>query len=96
MQAASAALPVQRDRTAVRTWVIFAGIAVLLFLLHGNRMVFTTDEGIVLRASGITARILVMCGLYPGEEEEALRHSLTPAVFRLEPSGPDRRLVARP
>ena len=46
--------------------------------------VTSTDEGIVLRESGITARILVMCGLYPGEEEEALRHSLTPAVFRLD------------
>lgn len=46
--------------------------------------VTSTDEGVVLRDSGITGRILVMCGLYPGEEEEALRHSLTPAVFRLE------------
>jgi len=46
--------------------------------------VTSTDEGIVLRESGITGRILVMCGLYPGEEEEALRHSLTPSVFRLE------------
>ena len=46
--------------------------------------VTSTDEGIVLRECGITARILVMCGLYPGEEEEALRYSLTPAVFRLE------------
>lgn len=46
--------------------------------------VTSTDEGVVLRDCGITARILVMCGLYPGEEEEALRYSLTPAVFRLE------------
>lgn len=46
--------------------------------------VTSTDEGLVLRECGITARILVMCGLYPGEEEEALRYSLTPAVFRLE------------
>jgi len=46
--------------------------------------VTSTDEGIVLRECGITGRILVLCGLYPGEEEEALRHSLTPAVFRLE------------
>ncbi len=46
--------------------------------------VTSTDEGVVLRECGITARILVMCGLYPGEEEEALRYSLTPAVFRLE------------
>jgi alanine racemase len=45
--------------------------------------VTSTDEGIVLRECGITGRILIMCGLYPGEEEEALRHSLTPAVFRL-------------
>src|SRR5579862_5003228 len=44
--------------------------------------VTSTDEGILLRESGITAHILIMCGLYPGEEEEALRHSLTPAVFR--------------
>jgi len=46
--------------------------------------VTSTDEGIVLRDCGITSRILVLCGLYPGEEEEALRHSLTPAVFRLD------------
>src|SRR5580692_7445045 len=46
--------------------------------------VTSTDEGILLRECGITGRILVMCGLYPGEEEEALRNSLTPAVFRLE------------
>lgn len=46
--------------------------------------VTSTDEGVVLRQCGITARILIMCGLYDGEEEEALRYSLTPAVFRLE------------
>jgi len=46
--------------------------------------VTSNDEGIVLRQCGVTARILVMCGLYPGEEEEALRYSLTPTVFRLE------------
>ena len=46
--------------------------------------VTSTDEGIVLREVGVTGRILVLCGLYPGEEEEALRNSLTPAVFRLE------------
>jgi alanine racemase len=46
--------------------------------------VTSTDEGIVLRKCGITGRILIMCGLYPGEEEDALRYSLTPSVFRLE------------
>ncbi len=46
--------------------------------------VTSTDEGIVLRQAGVTGRILVMCGLFAGEEEEAVRNSLTPAVFRLE------------
>lgn len=57
--------------------------------------VTSTDEGIVLRESGITARILVMCGLYSGEEDEALRHSLTPAVFRLEQAEALARAAAR-
>ena len=53
--------------------------------------VTSTDEGIVLREAGIGGRILVMCGLFAGEEEEALRNSLTPAVFRLE----DARALAQ-
>ena len=36
-----------------------------------------------------------MCGLYPGEEEEALRHSLTPAVFRLDQAEALARAVTR-
>jgi alanine racemase len=46
--------------------------------------VTSTDEGVILRESGIRGRLLVMCGVYRGEEEDALRHSLTPAVFRLQ------------
>jgi alanine racemase len=46
--------------------------------------VTSTDEGVLLREAGIKGRILVLCGLYPGEEEDALRNQLTPAVFRLE------------
>ena len=46
--------------------------------------VTSTDEGVLLREAGITGRVLVLCGLYPGEEEDALRHALTPAVFRPE------------
>jgi alanine racemase len=46
--------------------------------------VTSTDEGVILREAGITGRVLVMCGVYRGEEEDALRLSLTPAVFRLE------------
>jgi len=57
--------------------------------------VTSTDEGIVLRQVGVTGRILVMCGLYPGEEEDALRHHLTPAVFRLEDAQAVARTAAR-
>lgn len=57
--------------------------------------VTSTDEGIVLRKSGITVRILVMCGLYPGEEEEALRYSLTPTVSRLDQAEALARAAAR-
>ncbi len=46
--------------------------------------VTSTDEGVLLREAGVTARVLVMCGVYRGEEEDALRLSLTPAVFRLQ------------
>jgi alanine racemase len=53
--------------------------------------VTSTDEGVLLREAGVKGRILVLCGLYVGEEEDALRHKLTPAVFRLE----DARNVAR-
>ena len=53
--------------------------------------VTSTDEGVLLREAGVKGRILVLCGLYPGEEEDALRHQLTPAVFRLE----DAQAVAR-
>jgi alanine racemase len=46
--------------------------------------VTSTDEGVLLREAGVKGRILVLCGLYPGEEVDALRHQLTPAAFRLE------------
>ncbi len=57
--------------------------------------VTSTDEGVVLRAAGVTGRILVLCGLYPGEEEEALQHQLTPAVFRIEDAGRLAQAAAR-
>ena len=49
----------------------------------------------MLREVGVTGRILVLCGLYPGEEEEALRNSLTPAVSRLEQAQDLARAAAR-
>jgi alanine racemase len=46
--------------------------------------VTSTDEGAILRDAGVTGRVLVMCGVYRGEEDDALRLGLTPAVFRLQ------------
>lgn len=46
--------------------------------------VTSTDEGVILRDAGVAERVLVMCGVNRGEEEDALRLSLTPAVFRLQ------------
>jgi alanine racemase len=57
--------------------------------------VTSTDEGVVLRECDVHGRILIMCGLYPGEEEEAIRHSLTPAVFRLQQAEDLARAAAR-
>lgn len=53
--------------------------------------VTSTDEGAILRGAGITGRVLVMCGVYRGEEDDALHLSLTPAVFRL----PDAEALAK-
>jgi alanine racemase len=57
--------------------------------------VTSTDEGVVLREAGVTRNVLVMCGLYAGEEEDALRHRLTPAVFRLEDAAALAKVAAR-
>jgi alanine racemase len=46
--------------------------------------VTSTDEGVALRDSGIRSRILIMVGAWQGEEEDALRHDLTPTVHRIE------------
>ena len=57
--------------------------------------VTSTDEGVLLREAGIGGRILVLCGLYAGEEDDALRNQLTPAVFRLEDAKNVARAAAR-
>jgi alanine racemase len=46
--------------------------------------VTSTDEGVALRECGITERILVMVGVWRGEEEDALRYALTPAISRID------------
>jgi alanine racemase len=46
--------------------------------------VATAEEGIELRQGGITVPILILGGIYPGEHEKYLRHSLTPVLFDLD------------
>src|SRR5438874_1223792 len=46
--------------------------------------VTSTEEGLVLREAGIRGRILLMTGFWRGEEEEVIRHRLTPAVWQTE------------
>ena len=53
--------------------------------------VTSTDEGVALRDAGVCSRILILVGVYSGEEEDALRYELTPTVHRIE----DAEAVAR-
>jgi len=43
--------------------------------------VTTREEGVCLRESGITGRILLLSGVWRGEEDDVLRYELTPAVW---------------
>ena len=43
--------------------------------------VTSTEEGIALRKSGINGRILLLTGFWRGDEDEAVLHDLTPAVW---------------
>lgn len=41
----------------------------------------TVDEGIALRRLGVEARVLILSGFWRGEEEDIVRHRLSPAVW---------------
>lgn len=43
-----------------------------------------SEEGMELRQAGIERPILVLGGLYPGQEPDIFRYRLTPALFNLE------------
>ena len=43
--------------------------------------VSTCEEGVALRDAGVTGRILLLGGVWRGEEEDVVRHELTPAVW---------------
>jgi alanine racemase len=43
--------------------------------------VSSVDEGIQLRQGGISGRILLLSGFFRGDEEDVIRHDLTPAVW---------------
>ena len=46
--------------------------------------VTSLDEAIPLRDFGIRARILLMTGFWPGEQEELIRLDLTPTIWTAE------------
>jgi alanine racemase len=46
--------------------------------------VTSTSEGIEVRKAGVRKPILVLTGFWPGEEENLLKHNLTPVVHRCE------------
>jgi alanine racemase len=46
--------------------------------------VSNVEEGVVLRESGVTARILVMADFLPGERQSLLDFNLTPVIHALE------------
>jgi alanine racemase len=56
--------------------------------LFGVAMV---EEGVELRQAGVSRPILVLGGVYPGQETELLAHELVPVVFEMETA---RRLNA--
>lgn len=43
--------------------------------------VTSTDEGVLLREAGIRGRILLMTGFWRGDQDDVVRHQLTPAVW---------------
>ncbi len=43
--------------------------------------VTSTDEGVALRKAGVNGRILLLTGFWRGDEDEAVLHDLTPAVW---------------
>src|SRR5215472_4967373 len=43
--------------------------------------VTTGDEGVALREKGIRGRILLLGGVWRGEEEDVVKHELTPAIW---------------
>ncbi len=46
--------------------------------------VTSTHEGMLLREAGVTGRILVMAGFFPGEEDALFQHHLTPTIWSHE------------
>jgi len=39
------------------------------------------EDGVLLREAGVTGRILLLTGFFRGQEEQVVRHDLTPAVW---------------
>jgi alanine racemase len=41
----------------------------------------TAEEGVALREGGIRGRVLLLAGVWPGEEEDVIRYELTPTIW---------------
>ncbi len=46
--------------------------------------VTSTEEGVAVREGHVRSRVLIMTGIWRGEEEEVLRQNLTPAIATIE------------
>jgi len=57
--------------------------------------VSSVDEGVALRCAGIQARILVMAGFLPSEQEALVAHNLTPTAQSLDDIAELERLAQR-
>jgi alanine racemase len=57
--------------------------------------VTSTSEGIEVRKAGIRKPILVLTSFWPGEEENLLKHDLTPVVHRCEQLAALNRVAAK-
>ena len=57
--------------------------------------VTSASEGIEVRKAGIRKPILVLTSFWPGEEENLLKHNLTPVVHRCDQLAPLNRAAAK-
>lgn len=87
-QAQHLAGPEQRILAVVKADAYGHGAARVAMALQdaGVQMfgVAIVEEGIALREAGVVCSILVLGGLYPGQEKDLLRYGLVPTIFDMD------------